>query len=92
MALDLERPPVMEVETGYRSGDAMHPLPGEPRAAYDPVGTGLGRRHRAKVAELAALDPDQARLLGLEHVSERTLERSGGSGSVQAVPGSAADI
>jgi hypothetical protein len=66
---------LLEAETGFRSGDPLRPAPGEPRAAYDPATTTLGARRQAKVAELGALDGEAARLLGLERVSQRTLER-----------------
>ncbi|HZD00821.1 MAG TPA: hypothetical protein VFA46_11735 [Actinomycetes bacterium] len=66
---------LLEAETGFRSGDPLRPAPGEPRAAYDPATTTLGARRLAKVAELGALDGAAARLLGLERVSQRTLER-----------------
>lgn len=62
---------LLEVATGFRSGDPFHPGPGEPRAEYDPTTTLTERRH-AKVAELAALDPQHARLLGLGSVGYRT--------------------
>lgn len=42
----------METETGYRSGSPLHPQPGEPRPAYDPVATTLHGRRLAKVAEM----------------------------------------
>ncbi|REE98331.1 transposase [Thermomonospora umbrina] len=66
---------LMETESGYRRGTAMLSLPGEPRAAFDPVRTTVTQRRFAKVAELAALDLDEARMLGLARVSYRTLER-----------------
>lgn len=66
---------VLEVETGYRSGDPLYAAAGEPRLAYDPAVTTLGDRRRAKVAELRALGGEEARLLGLDRVSERTLQR-----------------
>ncbi len=66
---------LLEVETGFRSGSPHRALPSEPRSMYDPASTTLGRRRRAKVAELRALGRDEARMLGLEQVSERTLER-----------------
>jgi transposase InsO family protein len=66
---------LLEAETGFRSGDPLHPAPGEPRPAYDPGATTLGQRRRAKVAELKALGSGEAALLGLGKVSERTLER-----------------
>ncbi len=66
---------LLEAQTGFRSGDRGRALPGEPRAAYDPAITTLGQRRRAKVAELGRLGRDEARMLGLEQVSERTLER-----------------
>jgi hypothetical protein len=66
---------LMEAETGYRSGSPVHPRPGEPRPAYDPATTTLQDRRRAKAAEFRALAADEARLLGLGRVSERTLER-----------------
>jgi hypothetical protein len=66
---------VQEAETGYRSGDPLRAAAGEPRPAYDPQITTLEQRRRAKVAEIEALGPDQARLLGFAGVSERTLRR-----------------
>ncbi|HZO68818.1 MAG TPA: hypothetical protein VFB74_27815 [Kribbellaceae bacterium] len=66
---------VQEAETGYRSGDPLRALPGEPRPAYDPSTTTVTQRRQAKVAELAALGADQVRLLGVSGVSERTLRR-----------------
>jgi hypothetical protein len=66
---------LMEAETGYRSGSPVRPQLGEPQPAYDPATTMLRDRRRAKVAELKDLPADEARLLGVERVSERTLER-----------------
>ena len=66
---------LLEVATGFRSGSRLHPGQGEPKPEYDPDGTTLTQRRHAKVAELAALDPQQARLLGLDHVGYRTLIR-----------------
>ncbi|MGW6880239.1 transposase [Streptomyces goshikiensis] len=66
---------LLEVATGFRSGDPFHPGPGEPRAEYDPATTTLTERRHAKVAELAALDPVHAKLLGLGSVGYRTLIR-----------------
>lgn len=66
---------LLEVETGYRGGDPLHPLPGEPRPGYDPAATTLGQRRRAKIAEIEALGPEDAAALGLAHSSERTLKR-----------------
>jgi hypothetical protein len=66
---------LLEVETGFRSGDPRQALPGEPRPAYDPATTTLGERRRAKAVELRGLGRDEACLLGVGHVSERTLER-----------------
>ncbi|GIE93915.1 DDE-type integrase/transposase/recombinase [Paractinoplanes rishiriensis] len=68
---------VLEVETGFRGGDPLRPAPGEPRRGYDPNATTLTARRLAKVAELQALDPQDARRLGFAHVSLRTLERLG---------------
>jgi hypothetical protein len=83
---------VQETETGYRSGDPLRALAGEPRAAYDPQVTTLEQRRRAKVAEIGALGPDQARLLGFSGVSERTLRRLAAScrrfGAAGAIKGS----
>ena len=42
---------------------------------YDPATTTLTERRHAKVAELAALDPAHAKLLGLGSVGYRTLIR-----------------
>jgi len=69
---------VQEVETGFRRGDPRRPGPGEPRPGYDPQTTTLTQRRLAKVAELEALDPQDAGRLGFAHVSLRTLERLGG--------------
>lgn len=66
---------LMEVETGFRSGSALRPLPGEPRPAFDPASTSLRHRRLAKVAELQAMDRQEATHLGLHRISERTLER-----------------
>lgn len=66
---------VLEAETGFRSGDPRDPRPGEPRAGYDPATSTAGQRRRAKVAELRALGRDDAAMLGLAQVSERTLKR-----------------
>jgi hypothetical protein len=41
----------------------------------DPASTTLTQRRRAKVAQLAALGRDEARLLGLDRVGYRTLIR-----------------
>ena len=37
---------------GYRSGDRLRALPGEPRAGFDPAQTTLGDRLEAKATEL----------------------------------------
>lgn len=66
---------LLEAETGFRSGDPRLPGPGEPRPGYDPRATTLGQRRRAKAAELNALGGQEAELLGLGRVSERTLRR-----------------
>lgn len=66
---------LLEVETGYRGGDPLRPEPGEPRAGFDPATTTVTQRRLAKVAELAALGRDEARLLGLARVGYRTLIR-----------------
>ena len=66
---------LLEVATGFRSGSRLRPGPEEPRPGYDPDATTLTQRRHAKVAELTALDPQQARLLGLDQVGYRTLIR-----------------
>ena len=66
---------LMEAECGYRSGSALHPLPGEPRPGYDPQVTTLHQRRLAKVTEITALGAGDAGLLGLARLSERTLVR-----------------
>lgn len=66
---------LLEVETGFRGGDPLRPGPGEPRPAYDPASTTVMQRRHAKIAELRAVHPDEARLLGVERVSYRTLLR-----------------
>lgn len=37
---------------GYRAGDRLRALPGEPRAGFDPAQTTLGDRLEAKATEL----------------------------------------
>ena len=66
---------LLEAETGYRSGSRHWARPGEPKPEYDPGQTTLTERRRAKAAELKKLDRQEARQLGLEQISERTLER-----------------
>jgi hypothetical protein len=66
---------MLEVETAFPGGGPRRAEPGKPRAAYDPQRTTLAQRRRVRVAELKALGEDEARLLGLRHVSERTLKR-----------------
>jgi hypothetical protein len=66
---------LLEVATGFRSGDWLRPEPDEPRPGFDPAATTLTERRHAKVAELRALGRDEARLLGLDKVSIRTLVR-----------------
>ncbi|MEU8703131.1 hypothetical protein AB0C61_36865 [Streptomyces sp. NPDC048680] len=66
---------VLETETGFRSGHRTRALPGEPRPVYDPDRTTVTERRRVKVAGLAVLDRQEAVLLGLAHMSERTSER-----------------
>ncbi|MEU3166350.1 hypothetical protein [Streptosporangium sp. NPDC006930] len=53
---------LLEVATGYRSGDPERPGPGEPRPSYDPAFTTLTQRRHAKVAELRALGFEHSRL------------------------------
>ena len=48
---------------------------GRAEARVRPRRHSLTQRRHAKAAELAALDPEQARLLGLDHVGYRTLIR-----------------
>ncbi len=72
---ELRQAHLLEVATGFRSGSGLHPRPGEPKPEYDPDATTLTQRRHAKAAELAALDPEQARLLGLDQVGYRTLIR-----------------
>lgn len=66
---------LLEAETGFRDGRAERARPGEPRPAYDPERTSLSERRRAKAAELKALPRYEAEMLGLQFMSERTLER-----------------
>jgi hypothetical protein len=66
---------LLEVETGFRGGDPHRPGPGEPKPCYDPAVTTVTQRRRAKVAELAALDPEHAQVIGLGRVAYRTLVR-----------------
>jgi hypothetical protein len=66
---------LMEVETGFRSGDPRKALPGEPRPGYDPASTTLTARRETKVAEVKAMPAEEARMLGLEQISVRSLKR-----------------
>lgn len=66
---------LLEVETGFRSGDPVRPGPGEPRPGYHPDTTTVTGRRRAKAAELKAVNPEEARLLGLGSAGYRTLIR-----------------
>lgn len=66
---------LQEAQTGFRSGDRLRPGPGEPRPQYDPTATTLTARRLAKVAELAALGRQEAKLLSLDQVGLRTLIR-----------------
>ncbi|MGW2696644.1 hypothetical protein [Streptomyces sp. NPDC001296] len=66
---------LLEVQTGYRSGSRHWAQPGEPRPEYDPAHTTLAERRRTKAAELKELDRQEAKHLGLEWFSERTLKR-----------------
>jgi hypothetical protein len=71
---------LLEVETGFRSGDPLRAAAGEPRAAYDPATTTLTGRRHAKAAELRALtatEPEHARVLGLDKMSYITIVRQG---------------
>ncbi|MEU1285327.1 transposase [Kitasatospora sp. NPDC005856] len=65
---------VREAVTGFREGSAERARPGEPRPAYDPAHTTLTERRRAKTAEVEALDPAEAQLLGLAGLGLRTLQ------------------
>ncbi|MGW1049415.1 transposase [Streptomyces sp. NPDC002521] len=65
----------LEADCGFRSGDPTCPAPGEPRPEYDPQTTNRLERFRTKAAELRRLAPQEAALLGLEYVSDRTLRR-----------------
>ncbi|RSM80556.1 transposase [Amycolatopsis sp. WAC 01375] len=69
---------LLEVETGFRAGDPLRSEPGEPRPGFDPAATTVNQRREAKVTELAGLDRTQARLLGLDKISVRTLARWAG--------------
>jgi hypothetical protein len=76
--VDLRVSHLLEVETGFRGGDPLRPGSGEPRPQFDPETTSLMQRRQAKAEELAReseRNPEQARLLGLDHVSFRTLCR-----------------
>ncbi|MFD3875425.1 hypothetical protein [Streptomyces sp. NPDC058623] len=66
---------LLEVETGYRSGSRFWARADEPRPEFDPARTTLTERRLAKVRELRELGPQEAKQLGLEAISERTLRR-----------------
>ncbi|MFE9803731.1 transposase [Streptomyces goshikiensis] len=66
---------LLEAATGFRSGDPLRPGLGEPKPEYDPATSTLTSRRLAKVAELGAMDRREAKLLGLDRVSYRTLIR-----------------
>jgi hypothetical protein len=78
---------VLETETGYRSGSRFWAQPGEPRPEYDPERTTLTQRRQAKVAELRALNRQDAKHLGLERISERTLRRMAAELAEQGMAG-----
>jgi hypothetical protein len=66
---------LQEAETGFRSGSSFWSEPGEPRPQFDPERTTLTERREAKAAELRTLPAEDAKFLGLDQVSFRTLER-----------------
>ncbi|MFI8461687.1 transposase [Kitasatospora sp. NPDC085464] len=68
---------LLEAETGYRSGSPLRALPHEPRPGFDPETTFLKDRRLAKAREIKEMSPAEAKRLGLEHLSFRTLERLG---------------
>jgi transposase InsO family protein len=78
---------LLEVETGYRSGSRFWARPDEPRPAFDPAWTTLTERRLAKVAELNDLDGREAKQLGLERISVRTLKRMSAQHSEHGVAG-----
>jgi len=78
---------VLEADTGFRSGDPRRSAPGEPRPAYDPSRTTVGQRRQAKVAELEAMGADEAAMLGLGQISERTLRRLASAWRTQGMAG-----
>ncbi|MFD9575103.1 transposase [Streptomyces sp. NPDC059982] len=80
---------VLEAETGFRSGSRLRALPGEPRPGYDPEVTTVTERRRAKAAELAALGREEAAMLGLAGMSERTLRRLAARSASDLVAGCA---
>lgn len=53
--LELRLAHLLEVETGFRSGDPLRPGRGEPRPQYDPGLVPLTDRRLAKITELAQL-------------------------------------
>jgi hypothetical protein len=65
----------LEADCGFRSGDPACPESGEPRPQYDPAITTKQQRLRRKETELAALHAREARRLGLDQMSARTLRR-----------------
>ncbi|MFF7865541.1 transposase [Streptomyces qaidamensis] len=78
---------LLEVETGYRSGSRFWARPDEPRPAFDPAQTTLTERRLAKVRELRELGPQEAKQLGLESISERTLRRMAAQHAEQGLAG-----
>ncbi|MDX8053842.1 hypothetical protein SK571_31115 [Lentzea sp. BCCO 10_0798] len=66
---------LLEIETGFRGGDALHAAPGEPRAGFDPAVTTVTQRRRAKAAEFTSMDRAAARVLALDKAGYRTLIR-----------------
>ncbi|MPY59839.1 transposase [Streptomyces spongiae] len=80
---------MLEAQTGYRGGHPSWALPGEPRPAYDPERTTLAQRRRAKAEELKALGPEEAAVLGVDRMSERTLRRLATASSEDIVAGCA---
>ncbi|KOV70030.1 transposase [Streptomyces sp. NRRL WC-3618] len=66
---------LMEINTGFRSGGPLKPGPGEPKPEYAPDTTTVTERRLAKVAELKAMNRQEAKLLALDKVSLSTLIR-----------------
>lgn len=77
----------LDAGSGYRSGSQHCAQKGKPRPEYDPERTTLTERRLAKVAELKAPHPHDARQIRPGQISERTLQRWSAAWPEQGITG-----